>query len=147
MKIAIGSDHAGYLLKETIKEYLKGKKDIEFKDYGTFKMDSCNYPEYGYKVGQVISSGEFDLGILICGTGIGMCITANKIKGIRAALVHDKKTAQLSRLHNDANVLCLGGKVVNDEDATEIVDTWLNTSFEGGRHQKRISILSKLTGL
>ncbi len=147
MKIAIGSDHAGYLLKETIKEYLKGKKDIEFKDYGTFKMDSCNYPEYGYKVGQVISSGEFDLGILICGTGIGMCITANKIKGIRAALVHDKKTAQLSRLHNDANVLCLGGKVVNDDAAAEIVDTWLNTSFEGGRHQKRISILSKLTGL
>jgi ribose 5-phosphate isomerase B len=147
LKIAIGSDHAGYLLKETIKEYLKDKKDIEFKDYGTFKMDSCNYPEYGYKVSQAISSGEFDLGILICGTGIGMCITANKIKGIRAALVHDKKTAQLSRLHNDANVLCLGGKVVNDEDAAEIVDTWLNTSFEGGRHQKRISILSKLTGL
>ncbi|MCD4693506.1 MAG: ribose 5-phosphate isomerase B, partial [Calditrichales bacterium] len=104
-------------------------------------------PEYGYKVSQAISSGEFDLGILICGTGIGMCITANKIKGIRAALVHDKKTAQLSRLHNDANVLCLGGKVVNDDAAAEIVDTWLNTSFEGGRHQKRISILSKLTGL
>lgn len=147
MKIAIGSDHAGYLLKETIKEYLKGKKDIEFKDYGTFKMDSCNYPEYGYKVGQVISSGEFDLGILICGTGIGMCITANKIKGIRAALVHDKKTAQLSRLHNDANVLCLGGNVVKDEDVAEIVDTWFTTSFEGGRHQKRINIISKLTGL
>lgn len=147
MKIAIGSDHAGYLLKETIKEYLKGKKDIEFKDYGTFKMDSCNYPEYGYKVGQVISSGEFDLGILICGTGIGMCITANKMKGVRAALVHDKETAQLSRLHNDANVLCLGGKVVKDEDVAEIIDTWFNTSFEGGRHQKRINIISKLTGL
>ena len=147
MKIAIGSDHAGYLLKETIKEYLKGKKDIEFKDYGTFKVDSCNYPEYGYKVGQVISSGEFDLGILTCGTGIGMCITANKIKGIRAALVHDKKTAQLSRLHNDANVLCLGGKVIKDEDVAEIVDTWFTTSFEGGRHQKRINIISKLTGL
>lgn len=146
MKLAIGADHAGYLLKEQVKAFLKSK-NIDFKDYGTFKIESCDYPEYAYKVGQAIVTGEADLGILICGTGIGMSITANKIKGIRAALVYDEQTAKLSRQHNDANVLCMGGRLTPEEEAKRIVDVWLNTSFEGGRHEKRIKLISQLTGL
>lgn len=146
MKLAIGADHAGYYLKEQVKEFLKSK-NIDFKDYGTFKIESCDYPEYAYKVGQAIVTGEADLGILICGTGIGMSITANKIKGIRAALVYDEQTAKLSRQHNDANVLCMGGRLTPEEVAKKIVDVWLNTSFEGGRHEKRIKLISQLTGL
>jgi len=146
VKLAIGADHAGYYLKEQIKEFLKSK-NIDFKDYGTFKIESCDYPEYAYKVGQAVVNGEADLGILICGTGIGMSITANKIKGIRAALVYDEQTAKLSRQHNDANVLCMGGRLTPEEEAKKIVDIWLNTSFEGGRHEKRIKLISQLTGL
>lgn len=146
MKIALGADHAGYVLKETLKKHLE-KKGIAFKDYGSFKEDSCDYPEYAFKVGQAVSSQEADLGILICGTGIGMSITANKMKGIRAALVNDIKVAQMSRLHNDANVLCLGGRTTEEKDALEILDVWLNTSFEGGRHQNRLNLISQLTGL
>jgi len=146
VKIALGADHAGYVLKESVKEFLNNRK-IEYKDYGTFKMDSCDYPEYAYKVGQAIINQEADLGILICGTGIGMCITANKIKGIRAANVHELETAKLSRLHNDANVLCLGGRLQEEKQALQIVDTWLNTSFEGDRHQNRLNLISQLTGL
>lgn len=146
MKIALGADHAGYVLKESIKEFLNSKK-IEYKDYGTFKIDSCDYPEYAYKVGQAILNQEADLGILICGTGIGMSITANKIKGIRAANVYDLKTAKLSRLHNDANVLCLGGRIMDEKKALPIVEIWLNTSFEGDRHQNRLNLISQLTGL
>ncbi len=146
MKLAIGSDHAGYLLKERIKAYLT-EKELGYKDYGTFKMDSCDYPEFAYKVSQAVTQGESDLGILICGTGIGMSITANKIKGIRAAVVYNEKMAQLSRLHNDANVLCLGGRLIEEDQALKILQVWLNTSFEGGRHQNRINLISKLTGL
>lgn len=146
MLIALGADHAGYLLKESIKNYLSEKK-LEFKDYGTFKMDSCDYPEFGYKVSQAVVNQEANVGILICGTGIGMCITANKIKGIRAALANDIESAQLSRLHNDANVLCLSGRKLADQDAINIVESWLNTSFEGGRHESRINMISQLTGL
>ena len=146
MKIALGSDHAGYVLKEAIKSYFS-KSKIEFKDFGTFKIDSCDYPEYSYKVSIAVASGEADLGVLVCGTGIGMCITANKTKGIRAAQAIDIKTAQMSRLHNDANVLCLGGRLLEDKEAIEIVEAWLNTSFEGGRHQKRLNLISQLTGV
>ena len=146
MIIALGADHAGYLLKERIKEYLSQKK-LEFKDYGTFKMDSCDYPEFSYKVSQAVVTQEANVGILVCGTGIGMCMTANKIKGIRAAMAHDVETAQLSRLHNDANILCLSGRGLLEEEALKIVESWLNTSFEGGRHQSRINLISQLTGL
>lgn len=146
MKLAIGADHAGYVLKEQIKEYLKSK-DIDFKDVGTFKIESCDYPEFAYKVGQAVANCEADLGILICGTGIGMSITANKIKGIRAALVHDEQTAKLSRQHNNANVLCMGGRILSEDLAKKIVDVWLNTSFEGGRHEKRLKLITQLTGL
>jgi ribose 5-phosphate isomerase B len=146
LKIALGSDHAGYLLKGAFKTHLE-QKQIEFTDFGTFKMDSVDYPEFSYKVSQAVASGDYDLGILICGTGIGMSITANKIKGIRAAVVHSVETARLSRLHNNANVLCLGGRILEEKTACEIVDTWLTTSFEGGRHEKRIKLIPKLTGL
>lgn len=146
MKIAIGADHAGYVLKEAIKEHLSEKK-IEYKDFGTFKIDSCNYPEYSYKVSNAVASGDTDCGILVCGTGIGMCITANKIKGVRAVQAYDPQMAEMSRLHNDANVLCLGGRILEPEQAFEIIDTWLNTSFEGGRHESRLNLISQLTGL
>jgi ribose 5-phosphate isomerase B len=144
--IALGADHAGYLLKEKIKKYLSDKK-LEYKDYGTFKLDSCDYPEFGYKVSQAVATQEANVGILICGTGIGMCITANKIKGIRAALATDVETAQLSRLHNNANVLCLSGRNLEEDLAIKIVETWLNTSFEGGRHEGRLNLITQLTGL
>ena len=146
MKIALGADHAGYLLKETVKNFLT-EKEIEFKDFGTFKMDSCDYPEYAFKTGQAVLGGEADLGILICGTGIGMSIAANKMKGIRAAIVLDEQSAQISRLHNDANILCLGARILEEHAAVKVVETWLNTSFEGGRHQKRLNLITKLTGL
>ncbi len=146
MKVVIGADHAGYLLKESIKTYLNSR-DISFTDIGTFKEESVDYPEFAYKVGNTILKQEADMGILVCGSGIGMSISANKIKGIRAALVHNKQTAELSRLHNNANVLCVGSRIIKEKAALEIVETWLNTSFEGGRHEKRIALISKLTGL
>ena len=146
MKIALGADHAGYLLKEAVKNFLT-EKEIEFKDFGTFKMDSCDYPEFAFKTGQAVLGSEANLGILICGTGIGMSIAANKMKGIRAAIAHNELSAKMSRLHNDANILCLGARMHEEDVAIEIIDAWLNTSFEGGRHQKRLNLISKLTGL
>ena len=146
MKIALGSDHAGFQLKESLKRYLDSK-NLEYTDFGVFSMDADDYPEYAYKVGNAVIRGNQDRGILICATGIGMCITANKIKGIRAAMAYDIHTAQMSRLHNDANILCLGGREIKDSKAIDIVGIWLNTSFEGGRHQKRIDLITNLTGL
>ncbi len=146
MKIAIGSDHAGYLHKEAIKKFL-AEKDIAFSDFGTFKMESVDYPDFAYKVSNSIAKNENDMGILVCGTGIGMSMTANKIKGIRAAVVSNEYTAQYSRLHNDANVLCLGARVISEEEALKLTEIWLNTSFEGGRHENRVNLISKLTGL
>jgi ribose 5-phosphate isomerase B len=146
LHIALGSDHAGFQLKESLKRYLDSK-NLKYTDFGTFRMDSGDYPEYAYKVSMAIIQDNHDRGILICGTGIGMCIAANKIKGIRAALAHDINSAQLGRLHNDANILCLGGRDIKESKAMDIVDVWLNTSFEGGRHQRRIDLINKLTGL
>jgi len=146
VKIALGSDHAGFLLKDKIKEFLQSK-ELKFTDYGTFKIESVHYPEYAYRVSQSVASKENDIGILICGTGIGMSITANKIKGIRAALIYNTETARLSRLHNDANVLCLGGRLTSEEEAFNIVDTFLSTSFEGGRHSGRVELIHRLTGV
>lgn len=146
MKIVIGADHAGYVLKERIKEHLAEKK-ITCTDFGTFKEESVHYPDFAYKVASAVSKEEADMGILICGTGIGMSITANKVKGVRASLVHNEETAQMTRLHNDANVLCLGARVTEVDLALKIVDVWLNTSFEGGRHQVRVELIKQLTGL
>lgn len=146
MQIALGSDHAGFQLKESLKRYLDSK-NLKYTDFGAFSMDTADYPEYAYKVSMAIIQDNYDRGILICGTGVGMCMTANKFKGIRAGLAHDINTAQLSRLHNDANILCLGGEELKESKAMDIVDVWLNTSFEGGRHQRRVDLINKLTGL
>ncbi len=146
MKIGIGSDHAGYVMKSAVIKHLE-EKELEFIDYGTFKEESVNYPDYALKVSKAVADGEVDYGILICGTGIGMSITANKVKGIRAALVHDVETSRMSRLHNNANIMCLGGRILEEKLALEMVDVWLNTSFEGGRHENRLKLITTLTGL
>lgn len=143
MKIVVGSDHAGYALKQTIISYLESK-NIEVLDVGTFSEESTHYPIYGQRVGKKVVSGEGDLGIAICGTGVGIGISANKVKGIRAAIVSDVFSARMSRAHNDANVLAMGGRVVGPGLALEIVEAWLNQSFEGERHQKRVELISKV---
>lgn len=137
MKVAIGSDHAGYELKQVISEMLK-TCGHEVIDFGCDSCASVDYPDYAYSVAEAVSEGKVERGILICGTGIGMSIVANKFIGVRAALCNDLYTAKMSRLHNDANVLAIGGRVVGKDLAKEIVIVWINTPFEGGRHQKRV---------
>lgn len=138
MKIVIASDHGGYILKEHIKKYLEDNKyDIE--DFGTHSLESVDYPDFAQKVAEAVAQGQYDRGILICGTGLGISIAANKVRGIRAAVVTESFSAKMSRLHNNANVLALGGRVVGPDLATEIVDVWINTSFEGGRHERRVN--------
>jgi ribose 5-phosphate isomerase B len=136
VRLAIGSDHAGYELKEYLKAMLAGEHTVT--DMGTYGTESVDYPDFALKVGQAVVAGEADLGILICGTGIGMSVSANKIKGIRAALAFDLYTAMQSRRHVDANVLVLGAQVTGRGLAGEIVKAWLGASFEGGRHERRI---------
>jgi ribose 5-phosphate isomerase B len=143
MLIAIGSDHGGFNLKTEIKELLT-ELQIEFCDVGTYSADSVDYPDIAQKVGQAVVSGECDYGIVICGTGIGISIAANKIKGIRAALCHDVFSAQMSREHNNANVLALGERVIGPGLARMIVATWLKTQFAGGRHGRRVDKISKM---
>ncbi len=137
MKIAIGSDHGGYQLKEVVKKHLLDK-NIDVKDFGTYSEDSCDYPEFGQAVGEAVAGGQYDRGIVICGTGIGISISANKVPGIRCALVGDCFSARATREHNDSNVLALGARVMGPGLALEILDIWLNTDFQGGRHQNRI---------
>lgn len=139
-KIAIGSDHGGFNLKGTIIKHLEAK-GYEVKDFGTYSTDSCDYPIYAKAVGNSVASGESEKGILVCGSGIGVSIVANKIKGVRAALCHESHSAMLSRLHNDANVLCLGERITGESLALDIVDVWLKSEYEGGRHQKRIDMM------
>lgn len=137
--IAIGCDHGGYDLKELVVKYLQEKK-YEVKDCGCYSKESCDYPEYGRAVAESVASGESDKGIVICTTGIGISITANKVKGIRAALCSEPLSAQLTRLHNDANVLALGAGMVGPELAKRIIDTFMETAFSGEeRHQRRIN--------
>ena len=140
MKIAIGADHGGYSLKEILIEDLKSN-GYDLKDLGTYSTDSVDYPDFSQKVCNQVTQGQADLGILICGTGIGMSIAANKHQGIRAALCGDVYSAKLTRQHNNSNVLCLGARVIGDELAKMIVHTWLDAEFEGGRHQGRIDKL------
>ncbi|NLN14388.1 MAG: ribose 5-phosphate isomerase B [Tissierellia bacterium] len=144
MKIGIGSDHGGYELKEVIKEYLTSE-GIEFVDYGTNSLDSVDYPDFGKRVADAVLNKEVDRGILICGTGIGISITANRIKGIRCALCSDTFSARMSRLHNDANILALGGRVLGKGLALDIVKIFLETEFEGGRHERRINKIDEIT--
>jgi RpiB/LacA/LacB family sugar-phosphate isomerase len=137
MKIAIGSDHAGFELKEQVKKILLERHEM-VTDVGTTGQASVDYPDFGLKVAELVSGREVEKGILVCGTGIGMSIIANKVKGVRAALVFDLYTAIQSRRHLDANILALGGRVTGQGLAEEIVKTWLDTPFEGGRHRARI---------
>ncbi|MFP4017125.1 MAG: ribose 5-phosphate isomerase B [Halanaerobiales bacterium] len=143
MKIAIGSDHAGYDLKMDIVDYLE-KEGYEYIDMGTDSSQSVDYPDYGYKVAAAVSDGKVDKGILVCGTGIGMSITANKVPGVRAALCHDVFSAKATRNHNNSNVLAMGSRVVGNGLALEIVKVWLGEGFDGGRHQDRIDKISKI---
>ncbi len=143
MKIAVGSDHAGFPLKERIKDFLLNKGH-EVLDFGTTSEDSTHYPIFAKEVSLAIQRGEAERGILVCGTGIGMSITANKFRGVRAALCLNEYMARMSRLHNDANVLCLGDRVLGEELALSIVDVWLSTPFEGGRHKRRIELIGKI---
>ncbi len=142
-RIAIGADHAGFHAKETVKKFLQ-QAGYEVDDMGTSSEESVDYPDYARQVAERVASGQDQLGILACGTGIGMAITANKVPGIRAATAHDTMTARLAREHNDANVLTFGGRVVDDSTALEIVRTFLNTPFGGGRHQRRIDKIAEL---
>ena len=143
MKIAIGSDHAGFPLKERIKEFLL-EEGHEVIDFGTTSEESTHYPLFARDVSLAVQSGEADRGILVCGTGIGMSITANKFRGIRAALCFNEYMARMSRLHNDANVLCLGDRVIGEDLALVIVEVWLKTPFEGGRHAKRVELIANI---
>ncbi len=138
MKLAIGCDHGGFELKEEILKFIKTIANVEVSDLGPAGRESVDYPDYGKRVSEAVSTGAVDRGILICGTGIGMSIVANRYPNVRAALCHDHFTAQMSRMHNDANVLVMGERVIGKGVAVEIVKTWLDTEFEGGRHQKRL---------
>ncbi len=141
--IAIGSDHGGFALKQELMRHLE-QQGLAYKDYGTYTADSCDYPAYGEAVGRAVASGEADRGIIICGTGIGISIAANKIKGVRAALCGDCYSAEMARRHNDANVLALGARVLGPGLALKIADTFLGTEFEGGRHARRVAMLGEL---
>lgn len=137
MRIAIGSDHAGYELKELIKKHLQ-EKGFNIEDFGTDSAESTDYPDFAGSVGEAVAAGDFERGILICGTGIGISIAANKIPGVYCGLVGDCFSAKASRWHNNTNVIALGARVIGPGLALEIIDTWLGTEFKGGRHQKRI---------
>ena len=141
--IAIGSDHGGFALKQEIMKHLEERK-LEYIDFGTYSSDSCDYPQYGAAVGRAVASGSCERGILICGTGIGISISANKIHGVRAALCGDCFSAEMTRRHNDANIVALGARVVGPGLALKIVDTFLDTGFEGGRHARRIEQMMAL---
>ncbi|MBE6065509.1 ribose 5-phosphate isomerase B [Clostridium cochlearium] len=143
MKIALGSDHAGLKLKKEIMKHLEGK-DIEFKDFGTNTEESCDYPDYAKEVANQVANKNYDLGILICGTGIGISIAANKVPGIRAALCSDTFSAHSAREHNNANILALGERVVGVGLALDIVDTFLSSEFQGGRHKRRVDKISDI---
>ena len=140
LKVAIGSDHGGCRYKEQIIEYLKSR-NIPYFDVGTHTPEACDYPIIARKVAELVISGQANRGILVCGTGIGMSIAANKVKGIRAALCGDTYSARVSRAHNNANVLCLGERVIGEHLALDIVDIWLKSGFEGGRHKRRVDLI------
>lgn len=141
--IALGSDHGGFKLKEAIKKYLD-EENIKYKDFGTFSEASVDYPIYGQKVALEVSSGNFEKGILFCGTGIGISIAANKVKGIRAVVGTSEECVELSRKHNNANILCLGGRTTSEKNAKQFIEIFLNTPFDGGRHSRRIDQITKI---
>jgi len=135
--LAVGSDHGGLELKQAVCEFLENRR-LQCEDYGTNGSDSVDYPDFGAKVAEAVSTGRVAAGVLVCGTGIGMSIIANKFPGVRAALVHDAFTAQMAKEHNNANILILGGRILSVEEGLKLVEIWLDSSFEGGRHQSRL---------
>ena len=141
--IAIGSDHGGYSLKQVIMKHLD-ERGLEYRDYGTYSEESCDYPDYGEAVARAVASGECERGIVICTTGIGISIAANKVKGIRCAHCTDSLSAEMTRRHNDANVLALGAGITGPNLAKRIVEVFLNTEFEGGRHARRVGQLDSI---
>ena len=143
MKIVIGSDHRGFHAKESIKRVLT-QMGHDVTDYGTHSDRSADYPDFGVPACRAVAQGKADRGVLMCGSGIGMCMTANKVAGIRAALCHDELTAEMSRRHNDANVLCMGGDLLGDELMRRMVEIWMGTEFEGGRHERRVRKVMKI---
>lgn len=143
MKIGIGNDHTGVEMKNEIKKYLEDK-GYEIVNYGTDSTESFDYPVAGYKVAKAIVNGEVDCGICICGTGIGISLAANKVKGIRAAVVSEPYSARLTKMHNNANIIAFGARVVGIEVAKNIVDEWLNAEYEGGRHQRRVDMITEI---
>lgn len=143
MKIALGSDHAGFQLKESLKTYLRSQ-DHEILDFGCDSEERCDYPDYAAQVAKSVSEGKSERGVLVCGSGIGMCMSANKVKGIRAAVLRIEEDAELSRAHNNANVACLGGRITKPTDAEKLLKTFLTTPFEGGRHTARLAKIEQL---
>lgn len=141
--IAIGCDHGGLNLKTAIISYFE-KKGIKYIDFGTYTADSVDYPTFAYRVAKSIQNGECERGILCCGTGIGISITANKIRGIRAAVCTNEFMAEMTRRHNDANILCMGGRVIDEKTAVKLTKIFLSTEFEGGRHSKRIKMIEEI---
>ncbi len=142
--VALASDHAGFVLKAAIKNWLE-EKQIPYTDFGTFTPESTDYPDHAVKAAESVAKGEHDCGIVICGSGIGVSITANKVRGIRAALCWDVELGKLARQHNNANILALPGRFVSEEKAIEIVESFLTTEFEGGRHERRVRKIHDLT--
>lgn len=143
MKVAIASDHAGYPLKEQVKKYLSDVLGHNVVDMGPSSADSVDYPDFAHKVSRMISSGDVEKAVLICGSGIGMCMAANRHKNVRAVVLHDKFDAEMSRSHNDANCACLGARNHTSNPATELLELWFKTPFEGGRHSRRVSKIEK----
>lgn len=143
MKLALGCDHGGYPLMQEVKKHLE-EKGIEYTDFGTYSEESCDYPDFAEKAADAVKSGACNFGILVCGTGIGISIAANKIHGIRAALCSDSYSAEMTRRHNNANMLAMGARVIGAGQALKIVDTFLSTDFEGGRHERRIQKITEL---
>ncbi|KYP81449.1 ribose 5-phosphate isomerase B [Ferroacidibacillus organovorans] len=142
MNVAIASDHGGFALKEALKEALSER--VSITDFGCDSEASVDYPDYAKSVAERVAAGEFERGILLCGTGIGMCIAANKVPGIRAATVHDLFSAEATRAHNDSNILTMGGRVISEQQAIEIAKVWLLTPYEGGRHARRLEKIHDL---
>lgn len=143
MKVAIASDHAGFKAKGEIAEYLKSK-GYEVADFGTYSEESCDYPDFGQKAGKAVACGECDRGVVICGTGVGISIAANKVKGVRCALTNDERCAELSRRHNDANVMAMGARMISVEEMKKMVDVFFSTDFEGGRHTRRVAKITAI---
>ena len=143
MKIAIGCDHGGFELKEAVRGYLE-ERQIPYEDFGAYNTDSVDYAPIAAKAARGVAAGQADFGVLVCSTGIGISMAANKVKGIRAALCTNEFCAEMTRRHNNANILCMGGKVIDKETAVKLVDIFLHTEFEGGRHQRRIDQIAQI---